>query len=304
MPERKLYIAWNDLYAHPLPEGHRFPMLKYELIPQQLLHEGTIASHQLFSPSFLTEKNILRVHQKDYWEKLKNLSLNAQEIRMTGFPLSEQLVQRELSIMQGTLDCALFALENGFAFNVAGGTHHAFSERGEGFCLLNDMAIATQYLIEECGLKRILIVDLDVHQGNGTAAIFHGRHDVFTFSMHGEHNYPLQKEKSTLDVPLPDGCSDELYLHLLQQHLPVILDAFQPQFIFYQCGVDVLASDKLGRMNLSLDACKKRDIAVLEAAHQRRVPLVAALGGGYSEDIRIIVEAHCTTFRIAQDLVG
>ncbi len=303
MPHRQLNIAWNELYAHPLPEGHRFPMLKYELIPQQLVYEGTVSEGQFFSPSFMHEKDLLRVHSAAYWHKLLHLELSAQEIRKTGFPLSQQLVQRELCIMQGTLECAVLALSHGFAFNVAGGTHHAFANRGEGFCLLNDIAIAAQYLLDERGIERILVIDLDVHQGNGTASIFRDRKDVFTFSMHGEHNYPLQKEKSTLDVALPDGCTDAEYLHLLNLHLPAVLEKFKPQFIFYQCGVDVLATDKLGRMQLTLEGCKKRDLIVLEAAHRGRVPLVAAMGGGYSEDIRIIVEAHCATFRIAQDLL-
>lgn len=205
---------------------------------------------------------------------------------------------REQRIMQGTVECALIALEKGFALNIAGGTHHAFRDRGEGFCLLNDLAIASQYLLDKGLRKRILIVDLDVHQGNGTASIFQNENRVFTFSMHGEHNYPLQKEKSDLDIPLPDGCTDEYFLGLLNQHLPKVVDQFQPDFIFYQSGVDILATDKLGRMKVSLEGLKERDRIVVNTARQNQIPLAGAMGGGYSEDIRIIVEAHCNLFRL------
>jgi acetoin utilization deacetylase AcuC-like enzyme len=297
-----LKIAWSDLYAHSLPSGHRFPMEKYELLPRQLLHEGTITAAHLFAPAPMDEAVILKVHHPEYWNKLKHQQLDAREIRKTGFPLSQALVEREITIMQGTLDCARFALQYGVAMNIAGGTHHAFTHRGEGFCLLNDIALAARWLLDEGLAKQIVIVDLDVHQGNGTAQIFYQEPRVFTFSMHGANNYPLQKEVSDLDVPLPDGIQDREYVYLLEKHLDEVMQRVAPDFIFFQSGVDVLASDKLGRLGLSLEGCKARDRHVLQMARKAGIPLVASMGGGYSEDIRVIVEAHANTFRLAQDM--
>lgn len=295
-------IAYAPIYCHPLPEGHRFPMLKYELIPEQLLYEGTITSSQIHAPQPISREDILLTHDEFYLNKLESCSLDKNEIRKTGFPLSPLLVEREKIIMQGTIDMALYALDHGIGLNVAGGTHHAFTDRGEGFCLLNDIAIATNFLINKKGIKRVLIVDLDVHQGNGTAQIFNGRKDVFTFSIHGEHNYPLQKEKSTLDIGVPDKIEDAAYLELVKFHLEDIVKSFQPEFIFYQCGVDILATDKLGRLAVSTAGCRERDRIVLETALKNHLPICCAMGGGYSEDIKIIVDAHCNTFRLANEL--
>jgi acetoin utilization deacetylase AcuC-like enzyme len=295
------FIAWSDIYAHPLPEGHRFPMLKYELIPEQLLYEGTFRETDFFKPEIMKASIITRVHTLEYLEKLETLSLSKSEERKTGFPLSAELVEREKIIMQGTLDAALAALSTGIGFNVAGGTHHAYADRGEGFCLLNDQALAAQYLLDHQIKSRILIIDLDVHQGNGTAAIFSEESNVFTFSMHGANNYPLHKETSDLDIPLPDGISDHEYLSLLDRHLKQTLDLFQPDFLFYQCGVDILETDKLGRLKITPEGCKKRDAFVFDIAKKNSIPVVCSMGGGYSEDIRKIVDAHCTTFRLAAE---
>ncbi len=295
-------IAYHPIFAHPLPEGHRFPMLKYELIPEQLLHEGTISPENLFSPQLLAASEVLYSHQQTYWEQLSSLTLAPKEQRRIGFPLNARLVERELCIAQGTVDGALFAQKNGVAFNVAGGTHHAGSNWGEGFCLLNDQAIAANYLLRKKLAKRILIIDLDVHQGNGTAQIFEQDERVFTFSMHGEKNFPYRKEQSSLDIALPDYCMDEEYLSILQDTLPNIIEKHQPDFVFYQSGVDVLASDKLGKLSLSLEGCKERDRLVLSTCKNAKLPLQISMGGGYSEDIKIIVEAHCNTFRLAFDL--
>ncbi|QGW27724.1 histone deacetylase family protein [Phnomibacter ginsenosidimutans] len=299
-----VHIAYDPIYAHPLPEGHRFPMLKYELIPAQLLHEGSISPAQIFSPAACTEDIILLTHDAGYWHDLEQLALTPSHIRRIGFPLSAQLVQREIMIAQGTIDCALLAMQHGVALNVAGGTHHAFANRGEGFCLLNDMAIAANYLLHHQLAKQILIVDPDVHQGNGTASIFAQEPRVFTFSMHGSHNYPFIKEQSDLDVPLPDGIGDDDYLQLLQQHLQALLHRLQPDFIFYLSGVDVLSTDKFGKLNLSMAGCQQRDTIVLQACKQQGIPCCIAMGGGYSPDIKHIVEAHCNTFRTAIDLFG
>ncbi|WP_210463234.1 histone deacetylase family protein [Rufibacter roseolus] len=297
-----LKIAWSPEYAHPLPENHRFPMLKYELLPQQLLYEGTVTQENFFQPTPLPEERIVRVHEPDYWRRLHGLELTPSEIRKTGFPLSKELVAREVMIMGGTVMAAEFALEFGMAMNIAGGTHHAFTDRGEGFCLLNDNALAAQYLLDEGKAQKILIVDLDVHQGNGTAQIFTDELRVFTFSMHGGNNYPLHKEKSDLDVPLPDGIGDTEYLKLLREHLPVLMEQVNPDFVFFQSGVDVLASDKLGKLGLTLAGCKERDRLVLELCYQRRIPVCASMGGGYSTRIADIVEAHANTFRLAQQI--
>lgn len=297
-------IAWHPLYAHPLPEGHRFPMLKYELIPEQLLHEGTIAQQNLFSPEPVSEDIILLTHEKTYWEQLRDLTLSAKDQRRIGFPLNAQLLERELRITQGTIDAAHFAMSNGIAFNVAGGTHHAGSNWGEGFCLLNDQAVAANYLLNKNLAKRILIIDLDVHQGNGTAEIFQNEPMVFTFSMHGDKNFPFRKEISSLDVPLDDGVQDDEYLSSLNINLKKAFDSAEPDFIFYLSGVDVLSTDKLGKLALSKAACKERDRIVLQACKDKNLPVQVSMGGGYSIDIRDIVDAHCNTYRLAFDLFG
>lgn len=295
-------IAWHPIYAHPLPEDHRFPMLKYELIPEQLLHEGTIEQENLFSPDAVNEDLILLTHYKNYWGQLKHLTLSPKEQRRIGFPLSAQLVERELRITQGTIECAIFAKQNGIAFNVAGGTHHAGSNWGEGFCLLNDQAICANYLLNKQLASRILIVDLDVHQGNGTAEIFKNESRVFTFSMHGDKNFPFRKEISNLDVPLNDGVEDEEYLNLLEINLKKAFEQSQPDFVFYLSGVDVLATDKLGKLALTKQACKERDRIVLQTCKNKNLPVQVSMGGGYSTDIKDIVDAHCNTYRLAFDL--
>lgn len=295
-------IAWHPLYAHPLPEGHRFPMLKYELIPEQLLHEGTIEKDNLFYPEKVAEEIILLSHEKSYWEQLRDLTLSAKDQRRVGFPLNAQLVERELRITQGTIDGTRFAIENGIAFNVAGGTHHAGSYWGEGFCLLNDQAIAANYLISNKTVNRILIIDLDVHQGNGTAEIFQNSKNVFTFSMHGDKNFPFRKEISDLDVPLDDNIEDDTYLSLLETNLKFAFERSKPEFVFYLSGVDVLSTDKLGKLSLSKVACKERDKMVLMTCKNKDIPLQVSMGGGYSTDIKDIVDAHCNTYRLAFDL--
>lgn len=295
-------VAFHPIYHHPLPENHRFPMEKYSLLPQQLLHEGTITEDNMFTPEKVTEEQILLTHTVEYWQKLKTLSLSKSEVRKTGFPMSEQLIEREVTLTGGTVACANYALQYGCAMNIAGGTHHAFTDRGEGFCLLNDVAVATNVLLANKQAENILIIDLDVHQGNGTAEIFKDNDAVFTFSMHGKHNYPFFKEKSSLDVELEEGMKDKEYLYLLEQNLDAILTDFMPDFIFFQSGVDVLVTDKLGKLALALSGCKKRDEIVLKTAKELNIPLVAAMGGSYSSDIKDIIEAHANTYRLAQEI--
>jgi len=294
-------IAWDSIYAHPLPEGHRFPMLKYELIPAQLLREGLISEGNLFSPDLVGEEIILWSHTEEYWHQLKELTLPDREQRRIGFPLSARLMERERRIAQGTIDGALYAMENGLAFNVAGGTHHAGSNWGEGFCLLNDQAIAANYLLNNNLCDRILIIDLDVHQGNGTAEIFKDESAVFTFSMHGDKNFPFRKEQSDLDIALEDGLGDEKYLDKLKAAMPVLLK-HKPEFVFYLSGVDVLESDKLGKLSLSKEGCRERDSIVFQFCKDHGLPVQVSMGGGYSPQIKDIVDAHCMTFKTGIDI--
>ena len=244
----------------------------------------------------------LLTHSPEYWYKLNTVSLSAKEVRAIGFPINEKFVWRGRHIAQGTVQCAHFALAHGVAMNVAGGTHHAFRDHGEGYCCFNDQAVAANYLLHHALARRILIVDLDVHQGNGTAAIFRDEPRVFTFSMHGERNYPLRKERSSLDLGLPDGLTDAPYLALLRTTLPRLIDEFQPDFVFYLSGVDVLETDKLGRLSLSRTGCQERDHFVLDLCHRLQLPVVVCMGGGYSPRLADIVEAHANTFRMANEV--
>lgn len=292
-----MQIAFDPIYCHPLPEGHRFPMLKYELIPEQLLYDGSCDESNFFSPQAVEHKWVLGVHSKQYLDDLLNISLSPKMIRRIGFPLSPILVKRELMITQGTIDCCHFAINDGVAMNVAGGTHHAYSDKGEGFCLLNDVAVASNYLLENKMAKQILVIDLDVHQGNGTAEIFQFRPEVFTFSMHGEENYPLKKEKSDLDIGLATYAKDDFYLNTLFDTLPRLITQVQPDFLFFISGVDILETDKLGKLSCTIEGCKARDEFVFEQARLHNLPIVVAMGGGYSPQIKTIVDAHCNTFR-------
>jgi acetoin utilization deacetylase AcuC-like enzyme len=303
-PQRTFRVAYDPIYAHPLPEGHRFPMLKYELIPGQLLHEGSLSEAELYAPDVCADDVILLTHDADYLGRLDGQLLTAQEQRRIGFPQSPALIHREKVIAQGTIDCAWHALDNGVALNVAGGTHHAFADRGEGFCLLNDIAVAANQLLSADRVQRILVVDLDVHQGNGTASLFREEPRVFTFSMHGARNYPFHKEVSDLDVPLPDGIGDADYLSLLEGHLDNLLERIRPQIVFYLSGVDILDSDRYGRLKVSMDGCRRRDEAVFRRLAAAGIPCAVSMGGGYSIDVRRIVEAHCQTFRSARDAYG
>lgn len=297
-----IQIAFDPIYAHPLPENHRFPMLKYQLIPEQLIYEGSYSAAQFFCPLSCSTETVLKTHDAAFLDKLMHQTLSASEQRKIGFPQSPALTQRELIITQGTIDCALAAQKNGVALNVAGGTHHAFADRGEGFCLLNDMAVASNYLLDKKLANKILIIDLDVHQGNGTAKLMENEPRVFTFSMHGAHNYPFHKEKSDLDIGLLDGTDGPTYLKILTETLPRLIDEFQPDFAFFLSGVDVLDTDKFGKLKLSIDDSKQRDKTVFETLKKNQIPVAVALGGGYSPDIRTIVEAHCNTFRLAADI--
>ena len=297
-----LKIAFHPIYKHPLPEGHRFPMEKYDLLPKQLLYEGTCEEDNFFQPEIIqdNEKYIQSVHTPDYLQNLYSVNIEPRKARKIGFPLSPVLVERERIITNGTIQACDYALEHGVAMNIAGGTHHAYSDHGEAFCMLNDQAIGAQYLLQNKLAKQILIVDLDVHQGNGTAEIFQNEDRVFTFSMHGKSNYPFKKEKSDLDLPMENNCGDEEFLNALQSTLPRLIESVKPDFIFFLSGVDILSTDKLGKLGCSVEGCKCRDEFVFEQCLKHEIPVEVSMGGGYSKDIKTIIEAHANTYRAAQ----
>ena len=298
-----LKIAFHPIYKHPLPEGHRFPMEKYDLLPQQLLHEGTCIQENFFLPERMVNTTpILAVHEPEYFYDLLNITLDQRAARKIGFPLSEVLVEREITIADGTIKASEFALLNGISMNIAGGTHHAYTNRGEAFCMLNDQAIGARYLQNKNLAKKILIVDLDVHQGNGTAEIFTNDKSVFTFSMHGKGNYPFKKEISDLDIALENNTDDKTYLDVLYRILPKLIAEQEPDFIYYLSGVDVISTDKLGKLGMTVLGCKARDRFVLEQCNLNQIPVMCSMGGGYSPNIKTIVDAHANTFRLAQDI--
>lgn len=295
-------LSYSERHPIPLPPGHRFPIEKYRLVREQLEYLGLIKREQLFAPAFIDDDVICWTHDAAWWARAKAHALDDREYRRIGFPKCEELVSRSISSASGTLQCALNALEDGAGMNLAGGTHHAFFDRGEGFCLLNDMAIAANYLLKREMVRRVLVIDLDVHQGNGTACIFRDEPRVFTFSMHCRDNYPLHKEQSDLDIELPAYTGDETYLALLRQHIPRLMEEFQPDIVFYQSGVDVLATDRLGKLSLTREGCRERDRVVISQARRLALPLVLVMGGGYSEHYSSIVNAHCETYQLVLEL--
>lgn len=300
----RIKVAYHPIYKYPLPDGHRFPMEKYEVLREQLIYEGIFEEEDFFTPEAMTDDDLRSTHTEEYLNKLKHQSLTAKEIRAIGFPMSPLLVERGKHIAQGTFVAALYALENGCGMNIAGGTHHSFADRGEGFCIFNDISLAVNALLKRKKVSRILIVDLDVHQGNGSAKIFEKNEKVFTFSIHGEHNYPLRKEKSDMDIALKNGVEDNEYLNCLKSTLPSIISLHKPDFIFYQSGVDVLKTDKLGKLNLSPQGCKYRDEMVFHEAYKNQIPIVASMGGGYSTLLKDVVNAHANTYKVAVDYFG
>ncbi|MGA6101194.1 histone deacetylase [Psychrobacter pocilloporae] len=297
-----LKIAYSDVFRYSVPEKHRFPMQKYILIPERLLSEGTISQDNFFAPVCLSEEEILTTHTAEYWYQLKTQTLPRKAARAIGFEMTPQLVERGRYIAHATYECALYAQQYGVAMNVAGGTHHSFADHGEGFCVFNDVCIASNLLLNRGQAKKILIVDLDVHQGNGNASIMKGEPRVFVFSMHGAKNYPFRKQVSDLDIELENDAGDDEYLEILKDTLPRLISEVAPDMIFYQSAVDVLATDKLGKLGLTQAGCKARDEYVLEQAKAASIPVAIVMGGGYSEDIEDVVEAHCNTFRVAQQL--
>lgn len=293
-----------DTYEISLPPGHRFPLPKYKLLRHRLVEAGVLRSAELEESALIDRATLLYAHTAEYLEAVFSGALSEADQRRLGFPWSEGLLARSRASCFGTLAAAREALRDGFAGNLAGGTHHAFADRGNGFCVFNDIAVAALALQREGLIERALVVDLDVHQGDGTASIFSGDASVFTFSMHGAKNFPFRKQRSSLDVELPDGCGDAEYLAALGEHLPRVLDSAGAQILFYQAGVDPLEHDALGRLKLTQDGLRRRDRLVLRAARDRGLPLVLTLGGGYAKPIALSVEAHLGTWREARDAFG
>ena len=283
----------------PLAATHPFPMSKYKLTRDRLLAEGSLTHWHLIEPALANDEDILLVHTADYWLRCARGELTAAEVRRIGFPWSPALVRRSRAAVQGTINAARNALRDGLASNLAGGTHHAFSDHGEGYCVLNDIAIAICVLQREGLARRFVVLDCDVHQGNGTAAIFQHDPDVFTFSLHGDKNFPLRKETSKLDLALPDGIGDDEYLNILTAHVPAVLREFQPDFVFYQAGVDPYEHDRLGKLKLTLPGLRARDDYVLSTCRALGLPVATTMGGGYAKDIHDTVEAHANTVRAA-----
>jgi acetoin utilization deacetylase AcuC-like enzyme len=290
--------SYHPGYQVALPAGHPFPIAKFPLLKDQLLAEGVLAAGDLLMPEPLDLETLALVHTREYLAKLAS-GLSTAEQRRLGLPWSESLWMRSRLAAGGTLLAARTALQEGLAGNLAGGTHHAFADHGEGFCVLNDVAIATSKLRAEGTIRRALVIDLDVHQGNGTAAIFENTDEVFTFSMHGERNYPLAKMRSNLDVGLADGLGDADYLDVLSRHLPAVLDAADPDIAFYLAGVDVAAGDRYGKLALTEQGIRKRDRFVIEAVRGRDIPLVIVLAGGYAPTRARTAELHAHAFREA-----
>ena len=289
-------IFYSPHYYAEIGEGHVFPIKKFELVRDILVNEGTLHSEEIIEPLPAKFEDVTLIHTEDYVTRLRAGTLDKKEVRRLGLPWSESLVRRTFLAVSGTINAAFRALENGVSSNLAGGTHHAFPDRGEGFCVLNDVAIAIRILQRENLAKRFLIVDCDVHQGNGTAFIFRDEEEVFTFSMHGEKNYPLFKEKSNLDIELRDGTSDVEYLETLSEALPRIF-LHNADIVFYLGGADPYENDKLGRLGLTLEGLRRRDEMVLRFAREHGVPIVTTMSGGYAKDIKDTVEIHCNTIR-------
>lgn len=292
---------YSPYYYADIGEGHVFPIRKFELVRDKLLAEGTLHGDEIAEPELASVDDLLLVHTGDYISRLRDGTLTPKEVRKLGLPWSESLVRRSFHAISGSINATRVAIETGIASNLAGGTHHAYPDRGEGYCVLNDVAVAIRVLQRDRLARRFLIIDLDVHQGDGTAFIFADSPEVFTFSMHGAKNYPLFKQRSTLDIELADGTSDDEYLETLNEVLPR-LRVHGPDIIFYLAGADPFKGDKLGRLGLTIEGLRRRDTMVLEFAMRREIPIVTTMSGGYAADINDTVEIHCNTIRAVKDV--
>ncbi len=296
-----MQVFYSPSYYANIGDGHIFPIRKFELVRDRLLTEGTLQPSELIEPLPARHEEVRLVHTDDYVSRLCSGDLTPKEIRRLGLPWSESLVRRSFYAVGGTIAATHAALEDGYSSNLAGGTHHSFADRGEGFCVFNDVAIAIRTLRARQRIQRAAIIDCDVHQGNGTATIFAGDADTFTFSIHGANNYPLFKAQSTVDVELPDGTTDAEYLSCLSDHLPRVF-AHNPDVVFYLAGADPFAGDKLGRLAMSIDGLRGRDAHVLRECYEREVPVVTVMSGGYGKNIDDTIEIHCNTIRMAKEV--
>lgn len=295
-----IHIAYHDCYPHKLKANHKFPMKKYSELAYRLVSQRIFTKHNFFYPDLLDESILRLTHEVSYIYKAKSLLLDKLEERRLGFPQSKELYERELRIVEGTVKGALFALENGLSFNIAGGTHHAFTNKGEGFCMFNDIAVSVNYLLEKQLIGKALVIDLDVHQGNGTAQILSNNKQVFTLSVHGKNNYPLKKEISDLDIELEDLTSDEKYLSVISKLIPELIESEKPNIVYYLAGADILESDKFGRLSVSIEGAKKRDELVFGNCKESDIPVMCVMGGGYSKDLELILETHLNTFKVGK----
>jgi acetoin utilization deacetylase AcuC-like enzyme len=292
--------AWSSAaYSFPLPEGHRFPIAKYAMLRDRVVAEGIVSPEDLHEPERVSRDDLLLAHTADYVDRFTRGALEPNEVRRLGLPWSQALVERSYRSAGGTLEAARHALEHGVAMNLAGGTHHAFADHGEGFCAFNDVATAVRVLQRDGRIARTAIVDLDVHQGNGTHAIFAGDECVFTFSMHGGRNYPFHKVAGRLDVELDDGTGDDVYLAQLTAALPGVIAAAQPDMVFYLAGADPHEADRLGRLAMTFEGLARRDAFVLEQCREVGIPVTVVIGGGYGDPIELSVSVHVATARIA-----
>ncbi len=296
-------VFYSDHFVLPLPEGHRFPMVKYSMLRERVAESGVCGAGELRVAEPVSDREILRAHHPDYLERVVSGTLTEKEIRRIGFPWSPRMVERSRRASGGTLGACLAALEDGLAANLAGGTHHAFADRGEGYCVLNDSAIAAR-AVQDAGLvERVLVVDTDVHQGNGTAAILREDPSIFTFSIHGAKNFPFHKEESDLDAALPDGADDTEFLTALEAGLEAALDAAEAQLAIYLAGADPFVDDRLGRLAVTKRGLAERDRLVLEACRDRGIPVALTMAGGYARNVEDTVDVHFQSVRRAADLL-
>jgi acetoin utilization deacetylase AcuC-like enzyme len=294
-------LVYHPAYSVPLPDGHRFPMQKFRLLKERLEQLELARPGQIHQPLPVPRRWLELVHGRRYHEAFARGRLSRQELRRIGLPVSWPLVRRSWTAVGGTLLTARLALRHGLACHLAGGTHHAFPLHGSGFCIFNDLAVAARVLLAEGRVRQVLVVDLDVHQGDGTAAIFTGDPRVFTFSMHGASNFPLHKQVSDRDLALEDGVGDDAYLRALQNALPDLLDRVRPDLVLYNAGVDPHRDDRLGRLDLSDDGLHRRDWMVIDAALRCRIPVATVIGGGY-DHLDALVERHTLVVRAADAL--
>jgi acetoin utilization deacetylase AcuC-like enzyme len=296
-------VFYSDHFVLPLPEGHRFPMAKYSMLRERVAANGICGPGELLTPRAVTDAEILRSHAPGYLTRVVSGELTDKEMRRIGFPWSKRMVERSRRASGGTLGACLAALEEGFAANLAGGTHHAFSDRGEGYCVFNDSAIAAR-AVQAAGLtEKVVVIDTDVHQGNGTAEILRGDPSVFTFSIHGAKNFPFHKEESALDAPLPDGADDTEFLSALEKGLETALDAADADLAIYLAGADPFEDDRLGRLSVTKRGLAERDRLVLETCRDRHIPVAVTMAGGYARRVEDTVDVHFQSVKRASDLL-